>query len=110
MILGERKGRSWLFKSLPNVPRTVDKEYRFFLGTLDYIDKTKTYLHITEHPDRSAEGRPLYPEQEVWVRDIIKKHQINATEIWFSTWEFKTDCDANEFANVLRDCCLDHQC
>jgi hypothetical protein len=99
--LGKRKGQSWVFEELPNVPRAAGKEYQFFVGQLDYIDKGKTYLHITEHPNRSAEGRPLYPEQEAWVREIIKKHRINATEIWHSTWEFKTNSDAVKFINVL---------
>lgn len=102
-LLAKRKGKSWLFESLPHVPHAAGKEYKFFVGQLDYIDKTKTYLHITEHPNRSAEGRPLYPEQEAWVRNIIKKHRINATEIWYSTWEFKTERDVNKFVNVLEE-------
>ena len=99
--MGKRKGKSWIFESLPNSPQSAGKEYWFYIGPLEHIDKKKLYLCITEHPNRSAEGRPLYPEQEAWVRDVLKEQIIQAKEIWFSTWEFKTEQDASTFTNIL---------
>ncbi|MFC1936453.1 hypothetical protein ACFLYP_02165 [Chloroflexota bacterium] len=97
-----KKGHTWYLDNLPGVAETQGQNFEFNIGELDYIEKGKIYLHIPEHPHRDAEGRPQSPEQSEWVNRFIQQHQIGAKEIWFSTWEFKSEEEARRFEKALK--------
>ncbi|MDH5605490.1 MAG: hypothetical protein OEY93_01270 [Anaerolineae bacterium] len=92
---------SWTVKYLPNMPEGSTPTYQFWIGPREDLRKDKLYLQISEIPNRSAEGRPLYPEQAAWVRNAFKTQNIQAKEIWYSTWEFKNNVEAGKFKRLL---------
>ena len=80
------------------------KEYRFFFGYIEHVpEKDMVYLRIPEMTPRDAEGRPLYPEQEQWIRTALKIKGIKANEEWFSHWKFHSIKQALKFIQVLID-------
>jgi hypothetical protein len=102
---------SWQLKGLPDISETSQKIYVFEIGHLDYIypeGKQEIYLHIPEIPARDAEGRPQYPEQEVWINTILATQHINAKEIWWSHWQFASIGDAMAFEKYLQEIGASH--
>ena len=94
--------RSWTLPSLIVDGHVHSQTYTFTIGPLDYLGKPgDVYLHIPEMPARGAEGRPKYPEQAQWVRDMLAEHRIAAKEVWWSHWLFADTGEAQRFAKVL---------
>ncbi|KAA3647206.1 MAG: hypothetical protein DWQ07_06815 [Chloroflexi bacterium] len=84
--------------------KSYTQSYSFTIGPLDYVGKSgDIFLHIPELPARGAEGRPEYPEQAQWIRDVLAKHAIQAKEIWWSHWHFPDVEEASRFEEILRE-------
>jgi|GEM_PF-2265183 len=97
---------TWKIKGLPENPQTNEKTYSFYIGHLNYIipeGRQNFYLTIPEIPNRDAEGRSLFPEQEDWVRNTIKILNIHTKEIWYSHWQFHSTNDAITFEKYLQE-------
>jgi len=95
---------TWLLRGLPGNLGAEDTVYTFYIGHLDYIipeGKQAIYLTLPEIPNRDAEGRPKYPEQETWVNKVLADHQIQARDIWWSHWQFSSLDDAIAFEELL---------
>ncbi len=101
--MAERLIRTWALVGLPGRAESDGRTYHFHVGPLDYMpDARAVYLRIPESLSRDAEGRPLYPEQAVWVRAVLQEHGIHAEEVWWSHWRFKTTREARLFERVLQ--------
>jgi len=110
-----KKGINLYLKDLPDLNKisenkdnpggeATNKEYRFFLGFIDHVpEKDKVYLRIPEMTHRDAEGRPLFPEQEQWIRTVLKLKKIKAKDEWFSHWQFDSLEQAENFVQLLLD-------
>lgn len=92
--------RSWQLQGLPGVPETLEIVYNFSIGHFPE-GKQEIYLHIPEIPARDAEGRPKYPEQEVWIDKILATQPISAKNTWWSLWQFASMDDAIAFEKLL---------
>jgi hypothetical protein len=80
-----------------------DQEYVFAFGHPEYIpDNKHLVLHITEHGNRDAEGRPKFPEQEEWIQDLIKSEGLNLYECWYSHWLIKDDVSYKKIIDALQ--------
>jgi len=95
----------WQIKGLPDVSETSERIYVFEIGHLDYIPpegKQEIYLHIPEISARDAEGRPQYPEQEIWINKTFATQHIYAKDVWWSHWQFASNGDAMAFERYLQ--------
>jgi hypothetical protein len=92
--------RFWQLKGLSDVPETLENVYNFCIGLFPEKEQ-EFYLHIPEIQARDAEGRPKYPEQEVWINKIFATQTINAKYIWWSLWQFASMDDAIAFEKLL---------
>jgi hypothetical protein len=95
--------RTWRLAALPDGTTPDHGAYTFYVGPLDHVPDgdTKRFLHIPEHPNRDAEGRPAHPEQAAWVEATLKAHRIAAPALWWSHWAFATDAEATRFEALL---------
>ena len=97
---------TWIIVGLPGYQENRRRTYYFYLGSLpeNHPNDDRTIeLRIPEMPHRDAEGRPRYPEQAAWIREVLQENKINAQEIWWSQWQFKTPKDAERFENMLKN-------
>ena len=88
-------------RSTKLIKNSTAKYYKFYIGNLDHISDKKIHLHIPEILHRDAEGSPLHKEQQNWTNEFLKKHNIKAKGIWFSTWEFANKNESNKFVDLL---------
>lgn len=98
------RSRTWILRGLPGASQEI--EYTFAICHLDYIDpqdKNSVHLHIPEHHNRDAEGRPRHPEQAQWIKAALQDRRIDAREVWWSHWRFGSIEDALAFEAVLRE-------